>query len=113
MAGVEGRVEPLEAGDTRSAQARDAIGDRLQTAAQLADEALGVALSAKGGAYPLNVFKHPLEACRVQRDDLERVIESRRDLVERHRAHRTERLPEDQRSEEHTSELQSPCNLVC
>jgi len=96
MARVERRIEPLEAGDTRPAQARDAVGDRLQTAPKLADEALGVALSAKGGAYPPDVFKHPLEACRVQRDDRERVVEFRWDLVERHRAYRTERLAEDQ-----------------
>src|SRR5256885_8432641 len=30
-----------------------------------------------------------------------------------HAPHRFERLRVDRRSEEHTSELQSPCNLVC
>src|SRR2546427_6817962 len=96
MARVEGWVEPLEAGDTRPAQPGDAIGDRLHAAAELSDQALGLALSAKGDAHPAEIFEHALKACCVQRDDLGCVFECRRDLVERHRTHRAERLSEDQ-----------------
>src|SRR5207244_9236384 len=96
MARVEGWVEPLEAGDTRPAQPRDAIGDRLHAAAELSDQALGLAFSAKGDAHPAEIFEHALKACCVQRDDRGCVFECRRDLVERHRTHRAERLSEDQ-----------------
>ena len=46
-------------------------------------------------ADPQKIFEHALEARRVERHDQWCALERGRDLVERHRAHRAERLSED------------------
>src|SRR2546426_8812060 len=48
-----------------------------------------------------------------QTDALVRLVERRPQLAEVGRLHRDAPCAERRRSEEHTSELQSPCNLVC
>src|SRR2546426_5010591 len=42
-----------------------------------------------------------------------RDLERRQNVVAQHKNDRRHDQPDQQRSEEHTSELQSPCNLVC
>src|SRR5256885_6957197 len=55
---------------------------------------------------------------REQHEDVARpLVKTKRDLLEQQRAGREQyaeaRGQQHERSEEHTSELQSPCNLVC
>src|SRR5688500_19915931 len=57
----------------------------------------------------------PTEVARriSQRDNKEKYIEAGMYLILKSKAHKLESLLAGTRSEEHTSELQSPCNLVC
>src|SRR2546422_10645594 len=96
MARIERWIEPFEARNARPAQASDAGGNRLQAAAQLTAETLRRAVTVKRGTDAAEIIEHPRKARGVEWDHLRCALEGGRDLTQGHRAHRAERLSEDE-----------------
>ena len=95
MAGVEQRVEPLEAGDPGTDLCSDSLGDRRETCAEACHDTFAFGFAVERRGYAADVHEHPLNVRRIERHDQRLAIETRGDSIERDGAHRAERLAED------------------
>jgi len=96
VAGVEQRIEPLEARHARAGESGDPRLDRGEASLEIVDQSIAIAVAPECRGDAPDILEHPFDARRIQRDHLRLTREACRDPVQRDRADGAQGLPEDQ-----------------
>jgi len=96
VAGVEQRIEPLEARYARAGESGDPRLDRGEASLEIVDQSIAIAVAPECRGDAPDILEHPFDARRIQRDHLRLTREACRDPVQCDRADGAQGLPEDQ-----------------
>src|SRR5205823_6936994 len=89
---VEQRIEPLQTRNPRTGRIGDAMYHLGDAGTKTCDERRGLAFATEGGADTRDIGEDSLERATIERDDVGRRRERRRQLRDRDRADRAQRL---------------------